>query len=49
MNEKITSDNLENDFFIFNNEEKDYTELISRLKDISESIALLEKKYSYKF
>ena len=43
MNEKVTSNNIENDEFTLNTEESDYKNLITRLKEISEKIALLEK------
>ncbi len=48
MKEKLTSNNSENDLFILTDEDSDYKELITRLKDIRETIALLEKKYLYK-
>ena len=43
MNDECTSNDIENDDFILNNEESDYTNLMSRLNNISEKIALLEK------
>ena len=43
MNEQYTPNNLENEECILNNEESDYKNLITRLKDISSTIALLEK------
>ena len=49
MNEQFTSNNIENDEFILNAEEKDYKNLITRLKEIRETIALLKKKYLEKF
>ena len=49
MNEEFTPNNLENDEFTLNKEESDYKNLITRLKDISSSIALLEKQYLDKF
>ena len=45
MNEKFTSNNVENNEFTFNNENIDYEILIIRLKEISKTIFLLEKKY----
>jgi len=45
MNEKFTSNNVENNEFTFNNENIDYENLIIRLKEISKTIFLLEKKY----
>ena len=49
MNEELTSYNVESDDFLLNTEEDDYKNLIIRLKDISKSISLLEKKYLDKF
>ena len=49
MNEKFTSNNFENDELTLNTQESDYKNLIIRLKDISLTIALLEKEYSEKF
>ena len=43
MNEQLTSKKFENDDFNLNNEECDYKNLITRLKDIRKTIALLEK------
>ena len=43
MNEEFTPLNNENDEFSLNNEDSDYKNLITRLKDISETIVLLEK------
>ncbi|KGF98807.1 hypothetical protein EU96_0115 [Prochlorococcus marinus str. MIT 9302] len=43
MNEEFTPNDLENDDFTLNKEESDYKNLITRLKDISSTIALLEK------
>jgi len=43
MNEEFTPLNNENDEFTLNNEDSDYKNLITRLKDISETIVLLEK------
>tara|TARA_Y100000991_G_C21766336_1_gene261017 strand:- start:301 stop:438 length:138 start_codon:yes stop_codon:yes gene_type:complete len=43
MNEECTPYDVENDEFILNSEEVDYKNLMIRLKDISETIALLEK------
>ena len=45
MNEKFTSNNFEYDEFTLNSEENDYKNLITRLKEISKTIALVEKKY----
>ena len=45
MNEKLTSDIIENNEYILNTEESDYKNLIIRLKEISATINLLEKQY----
>ena len=49
MNENFTSNNIKNDEFSLNTKECDYKNLITRLKKISEKIALLEKQYLDKF
>ena len=49
MNEEFTPYEVESEEFILNNEEVDYKNLMIRLKDISKSIALIEKKYLDKF
>ena len=49
MNDKLISKNTENDEFALNTEEIDYKNLISKLKDISATITLLEKLYQDKF
>ncbi len=46
MNEKSFLNNTENDQFSMNNEESNYQILIMKLKEISETIALLEKTLS---
>ena len=43
MNDDFTSHNIENNESTLNSEESDYKNLIIRLKDISLTIALLEK------
>tara|TARA_Y100000991_G_scaffold24351_1_gene15555 strand:+ start:319 stop:462 length:144 start_codon:yes stop_codon:yes gene_type:complete len=43
MSENLNSNNIENDEFNLNNEDYDYQELITRLKEIKLTIALLEK------
>ena len=43
MSENLNSNNIENDEFNLINEESDYKDLITRLKDIKLTIALLEK------
>ena len=49
MNEKFTSNNYENDELNLNTEDSDYKNLVTRLKEISSKIALLEKRYLDKF
>ena len=49
MNEELTPNNVKSDDFLLNTEEDDYKNLMIRLKDISKSISLLEKKYLDKF
>ena len=49
MSENLNSNNIENDEFNLNNEESDYKNLINRLREISSTIALLEKRYLDKF
>ena len=43
MRANFNSNNIENDEFNLNNEDIDYKDLITRLKDIKSTIALLEK------
>ena len=43
MSENLNSNNIENDDFNLNREDDDYTNLITRLKEISKTILLLEK------
>jgi len=43
MNEDLNSNNKKNDEFTLNSEENDYKNLITRLQEISKTIALLEK------
>ena len=43
MSENLTTDNFENDERKLNCEESDYYNLITRLKEIKRTIALLEK------
>ena len=43
MIENLNSNNVENYEFTLNNEESDYEHLITRLKEIQSTIALLEK------
>ena len=44
MSENLNSKNIENDEFDLNNEDSDYKDLITKLKEIKSNIALLEKK-----
>ena len=44
MSEKLNSNTLENSDLNPTNEDSDYKDLITKLKDIKSSIALLEKK-----
>tara|TARA_B100000161_G_scaffold246472_1_gene202038 strand:- start:176 stop:328 length:153 start_codon:yes stop_codon:yes gene_type:complete len=44
MSENLNSNNIENDEFNLNKEDRDYIDLITRLKEIKRIIALLEKK-----
>ena len=43
MFENLNSNNIENDDCNLNNEDRDYKDLITRLKEIKSTIALLEK------
>ena len=43
MNENFSSSNNINDEYVMNTDDRDYKNLITRLKEISETIALLEK------
>ena len=45
MNENHTSDNIKKNEININTEECEYKNLITRLSEISLTIALLEKKY----
>jgi len=49
MAEKLTSNNVDNDEFILNNQQTDYKNLITRLKEINLTIELLKKQYLDKF
>ena len=49
MNENFTSNNFENDELNLNTEESDYKNLVTRLREIISTIALLEKRYLDKF
>ena len=43
MSENLNSNNIDNVEFNLNNEDIDYKDLITRLKDIKSTIALLKK------
>ena len=43
MSENLNSNNIENDDFNLINEDSDFQDLITRLKEIKSNIALLEK------
>ena len=43
MNPSLNKNNIENNEFNLNNEECDYKDLITRLKQIKSTISLLEK------
>ena len=43
MSENLNSKNIENDEFNLNNEDSDYKDLITKLREIKLKIALLEK------
>ena len=43
MSENLNSNNIENDEFNLTDEESDYKDLITRLREIKSNIALLEK------
>ena len=43
MSENLNSNNIENDEFNLNNEDSDYKDLITKLREIKLNIALLEK------
>ena len=43
MSENLNSNNIENDEFNLNNEDSDYKDLITKLREIKIKIALLEK------
>ncbi len=45
MNEKFTSNNIENDEVTLNTQERDYKNLVNRLREISSIIALLKNRY----
>ena len=45
MSENLNSNNIENDDFNLNHEDSAYKDLITRLKEIKSTIALLEKTF----
>ena len=49
MSKNLNSNNFENDELTLNTEESDYKNLFTRLREISSTIALLEKRYLDKF
>ena len=49
MDEKFSSNNIDRDELIFDIQESDYKDLITRLKDINLTIGLLKKQYLDKF
>ena len=49
MDKKFSSNKIDKDEFILNNQENDYKNLITRLKEINLTIRLLQKQYLDKF
>ena len=49
MDQKFSSNKIDKDEFILNNQENDYKNLITRLKEINLTIELLQKQYLDKF
>ena len=49
MNEKSTSNNIQNEDCNLNTEDSDFDNLISRLNEIKVTIALIEKQFLDKF
>ena len=49
MEEKFTSNNIDNDELILDTQESEYKNLITRLKEINLNIGLLKKQYLDKF
>ena len=43
MSENLDTNNIENDEFNLNNEDSDYKDLITKLREIKSNIALLKK------
>ena len=48
MNQKLNSSKIEHDELEPDNDESDYANLITRLKEIRSIIGLLKKEYSHK-
>ena len=49
MDQKFSSNKIDKDEYILNNQENDYNNLITRLKEINLTIELLQKQYLDKF
>ena len=49
MDQKFSSNKIDKDQFILNNQDNDYKSLITRLKKINLTIELLQKQYLDKF
>ena len=45
MDQKLSSNKIDKDEFILNNQDNDYNILITRLKEINLTISLLQKQY----
>jgi len=45
MDQKLSSNKIDKDEFILNNQDIDYNILITRLKEINLTISLLQKQY----
>ena len=45
MSENLNSNNIKNDVFNLKTKDNDYKDLITRLKEIKSTIAVLEKEY----
>ena len=49
MSGNLNSNNVENDEFNLDNEDSDYKDLITRLREIKSNISLLKKQYLNNF
>jgi len=49
MDQKFSLNKIDKDEFILNNQENDYNNLITKLKEINLTIELLQKQYLDKF